>query len=171
MYDEETKIIIESKDYIKIKDKYKKIVSKRIYYNFKINLKYIKFLFIIFLYFYICCNKSFFTLNLNKKLLDKSSNKDKLSNNKIDNITKIFESTNNMNRNDSFIINKNIYTLIDNLINKQSLYNGNSLFNKEIFKNNSYLLFYQNNIINNHINFNLQKNMNNLTTNKINSPF
>ena len=169
MYDEETKIIIESKDYIKIKDKYKKIVSKRIYYNFKINLKYIKFLFIIFLYFYICCNKSFFTLNLNKKLLDKSSNKDKLSNNKIDNITKIFESTNNMNRNDSFIINKNIYTLIDNLINKQSLYNGNSLFNKEIFKNNSYLLFYQNNIINNHINFNLQKNMNNLTTNKINN--
>ena len=169
MYDEETKIIIESKDYIKIKDKYKKIVSKRIYYNFKINLKYIKFLFIIFLYFYICCNKSFFTLNLNKKLLDKSSNKDKLSNNKIDNITKIFESTNNMNRNDSFIINKNIYTLIDNLINKESLYNGNSLINKDIFKNNSYLLFYQNNIINNHINFNLQKNMNNLTTNKINN--
>ena len=160
MFDEESQIIIEYKDYVNIKDKYKKILYKRIYYNFKINIKLLKFLIIIFLIF-LSYNNKFFALNLKEKLITKFSIKDKIINNKINNITKIFESTNNINKNDSFInIDKNIYTFIDKIINKESLYNGNNLINNNIFKNNSYLLMYQNNIINNHINFNLEKNMN-----------
>ena len=167
MFDEESKIIIEYKDYINIKDKYKKILYKRIYYNFNINIKLLKYLFLIFL-FILSYNKKFFSLNFKEKLITKLSNKDKIINNKVNNITKIFESTNNINKNDSFInISKNIYTFIDNIINKESLYKRYNLINNNIFKNNSYLLMYQNNIINNHINFNLEKNMN-FTNNEFN---
>jgi len=94
MFDEESKIIIVYKDYINIKNKYKKILYKRIYYKFKINIKLLKFLFFNFFYLII---KSFFHLILKKKL----SNKDKIINNKVNNITKIFESTNNLNKNDT----------------------------------------------------------------------
>ena len=160
MFDEESQIIIEYRDYINIKDKYKKILYKRINYNFKINIKLLKFLIIIFLFF-LFYNKRVFALNLKEKFIIKFSIKDKIINNQINNITKIFESTNNIIKNDSFInINKNIYTFIDNIRNNESLFYGNNLINNNIFKNNSYLLMYQNNIINNHINFNLEKNMN-----------
>jgi len=45
-------------------------------------------------------------------------------------------------------------------MNKESLYNRKYLINSNIFKNNSYLLVYKNNIIYNHINFDLEKNIN-----------
>lgn len=171
MYDEESKIIIESKDYINIKDKYKKLLYKKIFYNFKINKKFLKFFFMIFIFFFIkklCFYKNIFSLNSNEKLFTKFSNNEQLSINKIKNITQIFKSTNNINKNDSFIINKYIYTFINNIINKELLYNGNSLIKNNIYKNNSYVLVYQNNIINNHINLKLQNNMN-FTTKEFNN--
>ena len=173
MYDEESKIIIESKDYVNIKDKYKKLLDKKIFYNFKINKKIFKFFFIIFIFFFIkklCYNKNIVSLNSNKKLFTKFSNYEQLSTNKIKNITQIFKSTNNINKNDSFIINKYIYSFINNIINKELLYNGNSLIKNNIYKNNSYVLVYQNNIINNHINLKLQNNMN-FTIKEFNIPF
>ena len=168
MFDEESKIIIESKDYINIKDKYKQILYKKIYYNLEINKQFLKFLFIIIIILILklyCYNKNLFSLNLKEKQFTKFSNNDKLNKNRLNNVTKIFESTNDINKNTSFIINKNIYTFIDNIINKESFNNEKNLIYNNIYKNNSYLLIYQNNIINNHINFNFQKNMN-LTKNE-----
>ena len=168
MFDEESKKIIESKDYINIKDKYKQILYKKLYYNSEINKQFLKFLFIIIIIIILklyCYNKNLFSLNLKEKQFTKFSNNDKLNKNKLNNVTNIFESKNEISKNASFIINKNIYTFIDNIINKESFNNGKSLFYNNIYKNNSYLLIYQNNIINNHINFNFQKNMN-LTNNE-----